>query len=78
MANKELKSLLYLCAMSAVQHNPEIRDYYERKMGEGKAYMSVINAVKNKLILRAVSVVKNKKPFVDNYKIPVNNMKIAS
>jgi transposase len=75
MANKELKALLYLCAMSAVQHNPEIKDYYERKMKEGKPFLSVINAVKNKLILRAAAVVRNKKRFVDNYNLTVSNLK---
>lgn len=77
MANKELKSLLFLCAMSAVQHNSEIKEYYERKIEEGKPFLSVINAVKNKLILRAVAVVRNKKPFVDNFVLPVNNLKNA-
>jgi transposase len=78
MANKELKTLLFLCAMSAANHNPEIRDYYERKIKEGKHFLSVINAIKNKLILRAVAVVRNKKPFVSNYIILVDNLKKAS
>jgi transposase len=78
MANKELKTLLFLCAMSAANHNPEIREYYERKIKEGKHFLSVINAIKNKLILRVVAVVRNKKPFVSNYSIPANNLKIAS
>ena len=28
MANKELKRLLHLCALSAIQYNPEIKNYY--------------------------------------------------
>jgi transposase len=78
MGNKELKTLLFLCAMSAANHNPEIRDYYERKTKEGKHFLSVINAIKNKLILRAVAVIRNKKPFVSNYIIAVDNLKKAS
>lgn len=67
MANKELKRLLHMCALSAIQHYAEFKDYYERKKKEGKHVMSVLNAIKNKLILRAFAVVKNNAPYVDNY-----------
>ena len=34
----------------------------------GGAYtMSILNAIKNKLVLRAYAVVKNERPYVDNY-----------
>ena len=36
-------------------------------MNEGKHALSVINAVKNKLVLRAVAVIKSKSPYVDNF-----------
>ena len=35
-ANKHLKKLLHLCAMAAIQHNDELKDYYHRKVVEGK------------------------------------------
>ena len=35
-ANKQLKSLLHNGARSAIQHSPEIRQYYLRKTSEGK------------------------------------------
>jgi transposase len=68
MANKELKKLLYLCATSSIQHYDEFRDYYQRKQAEGKHNMSILNAIKNKILLRAVAVVKKQEPYVDNYK----------
>ena len=64
MANKELKALLHMGARSVIQNNAEMRAYYERKTGEGKAELSVVNAVKNKIILRAVAVVNNQRPYV--------------
>lgn len=67
MANKNLKALLHLCAVSSLRYVKELRDYYDRKVQEGKHKMSVINAIRNKLILRVFSVVKNDKPFVNNY-----------
>lgn len=67
MANKELKRLLHLCALSSIKNYPEFKDYYNRKKQEGKHAMSILNAIKNKLVLRAFAVVKNEKPYVDNY-----------
>jgi hypothetical protein len=31
--------------------------------------MSILNAIRNKIILRAVAVVNNQKPYVDNHTI---------
>lgn len=66
-ANKHLKKLLHLCAMAAVRHNDELRQYYLRKTGEGKNKMSVINAVRNKLVQRIFAVVRDGRNYVDNY-----------
>lgn len=43
MANKTLKKVLHMCAVSSIRHNPELRAYFERKVGEGKNKMLVIN-----------------------------------
>lgn len=67
MANKELKRLLHMGALACIQNYAEFKQYYERKKKEGKPVMSVLNAIKNKLVLRAFAVVKNGKPYVDNY-----------
>jgi len=62
-ANGELKRILHMAAISSVQHNPELHDYYQRKVEEGKNKMSVINAVRNKLLHRIVAVVKRGTPY---------------
>ena len=69
MSNKELKSMLYMCAMSAIQHYPEFKKYYERKEKEGKHGWSIMNAIKNKIVLRAVAVVNKQEPYVNKDKI---------
>jgi transposase len=69
MANKDLKKLLHLCAMSAIQHCEELKDYYKRKKAEGKHRMSILNAVRNKIALRAAAVVNNQKKYVDKTKM---------
>ena len=66
MANKELKALLHLCTLNAIRFYPEFKNYYDRKVNEGKHKMSVINAVRNKLALRVAAVVKNQRPYVEN------------
>lgn len=65
MANKDLKKSLHLCALSAIKYYPEFKQYYDRKKKEGKHSMSVLNAIKNKLVLRAVAVISHQKPYVD-------------
>lgn len=63
-ANMDLKATLHLAAISAIQHNVELKKYYERKVEEGKSKMAVINAVRNKLLARVVAVVNRKTPYV--------------
>jgi len=64
MANKNLKRLLHLAAMAACRTNGELKDYYIRKVKEGKNKMSVLNAIRNKLVHRIMSVIKRKSPYV--------------
>jgi transposase len=66
-ANRKLKKLLHLCAMAALRHDAEIREYYLRKVLEGKNKMSVINAIRNKLVHRIFAVVRENRLYVDNY-----------
>lgn len=68
MANKELKKLLHLCALVAMRHNEELKQYYQRKKAEGKHSMSVLNAIRNKIVLRAVAVIDKQKPYEDKFK----------
>ena len=70
MANKTLKSLLHMCALSAIKYSAEFKHYVQRKTEEGKHMMSIINAVRNKLVLRAFSVVKNETPYVERMLVP--------
>ena len=69
MANKQLKKMLHLCALTAIKYYPEFKDYFNRKKAEGKNGMLVLNAIRNKLILRVVAVVNKQQPYVDNASI---------
>ncbi len=58
MANKVLKRMLHMGAMSVISKDPELRDYYQRKTAQGKNKMLVINSVRNKIIHRLCAVIK--------------------
>jgi len=49
-ADKGLKRVLHLGAMSAIRLENDLAYYYRRKVDEGKNKMSVLNAVRNKII----------------------------
>lgn len=66
-ADKKLKSLLHMGAMRAVRLEGDLKSYYNRKVEEGKNKMSVLNAVRNKLIHRIYAVMKNKRVYEKNY-----------
>lgn len=63
MANKKLKKQLHMCAMAAITSDPELKQYYTRKVDEGKSKMLVINNVRNKLIHRICACIKNDKIY---------------
>lgn len=64
LRDKSLKAVLTKGAITAIQHDPQIKTYYNRKIAEGKHHMSVKNAVANKLVLRIFAVIKRNEPFV--------------
>lgn len=64
MANKKLKCNLHMASLSAVKLDAGLKAYYERKVAEGKNKMSVLNAVKNKLLARVIAVVNKGEEYV--------------
>lgn len=66
-ANKILKTLLHLCAVTAIKMKGEFNFYYQRKKAEGKNGMMILNAIRNKLVLRMVAVIKTGQAYDQNY-----------
>lgn len=48
--NKNLRKYCYLMAQKSVMFNPVLRDYYDKKRGEGFAYRKAMIAVLNKML----------------------------
>ncbi|SDQ00674.1 hypothetical protein SAMN05428975_5435, partial [Mucilaginibacter sp. OK268] len=65
-ADKAIKSVLHLAAMSAIRLKNDLGEYFLRKVAQGKNKMSVLNAVRNKIIHRIFAVIKNERPY-QNY-----------
>ena len=63
MANKKLKKQFHMCALSAITSDPELKQYFKRKVEEGKSKMLVINNVRNKLVHRVCACIKNDKMY---------------
>ncbi|MFB6320441.1 IS110 family transposase [Saccharicrinis sp. FJH54] len=64
-ANRQLKSLLNIAAMGAIQLKGEYKTYYQRRTDEGKNKMSTLNIIRNKLVSRIFAVVNRQTPYVD-------------
>lgn len=67
MANKNIKTLLHLAALSTIRMQGDLQEYYIRKVAEGKNKMSVLNAIRNKLILRVFACVNQNREYEKIY-----------
>jgi transposase len=63
MANKRLKTALHMCALSSIKQEGQMRTYYTKKVAEGKNKMSVINAIRNKLVQRVFACVRDQQAY---------------
>jgi len=65
--NATIRAALYMPALSAKQHNPELRALYDRLIARGKAPKQAITAVMRKLVHQCYGVVKNQTPYDENF-----------
>lgn len=63
MSDKKLKSLLYLCASSAIQYNKDMKHYYEKKIAQGKPKYLVLNNVANKLLRIVYAIIESRQEY---------------
>lgn len=67
-ADKSIKHLLHMAALSVSQvKSSPLKAYYDRKVEEGKNKMSVLNAVRAKLVTIMFAVIRTDTPFSRNY-----------
>ncbi|MDW7691674.1 transposase [Flammeovirgaceae bacterium SG7u.132] len=66
-ANKKLKKIFHLAALSTLRTNGQLREYFDRKLAEGKHKMSIINAIRSKLVHRIFAIVKQNRKYEKIY-----------
>lgn len=66
--HNDIKATLTEAARSAIQHDAQLKKYYERKRAQGKSHGCVMNAVKFKIICRMFAVIQRQTPYVDTDK----------
>ncbi len=66
-ANKNMKQLLHLSALSATVMKGELNEYYQRKVAQGKNKMLVLNNIRNKLVLRIFACVNQNRKYEKSY-----------
>lgn len=64
----KFRKLLYLAALSVRTHNKNFKNYFLRKMAEGKNKRLVLNNIENKLLKIIFAVVNSGVAYTDNYK----------
>ena len=72
-----LRKLLYLAACSVRTHRKEFKQYFLRKVAQGKPGKLVLNNIQNKLLKIACAVVSSQKPFIPNY-VSVNPLALKN
>ena len=66
-ANKKLKQLYHMAALSVVRSEGVMKEYFERKVAEGKNKMTVINAIRAKLIATIFALIRDNRKYEKIY-----------
>jgi transposase len=61
--NTKLRAALYMAAVAAIRHNPDVRALYERLLARGKTKMSALCAAMRKLVHICFGVLKNRQDY---------------
>ena len=69
-SNQTMKALLHMSAVNVATRmkEGEYKDYYERKLKEGKHVMCIMNVLRAKLVYRMFSVIKRDTEYTKQYK----------
>jgi len=68
LADKKMKSLLQMCAMTSMKYDAQLKQYYQNKKAQGKNSMLILNNIRCKLISRVFAVIGRGTPYIDTYK----------
>ncbi|WP_395476380.1 IS110 family transposase [Rickettsia endosymbiont of Pantilius tunicatus] len=66
---KTVRAALYMAAVTSVRCNPAVKPFYKRLVEKGKAKKLALTAVMRKIVIIVNNIVKNKRPWQNQYKI---------
>jgi transposase len=72
MGNGHLRSVLYMCSLSAIKHNGACKDLYERLKAKGKQSKVALIAVCNKLLKQAFAIATKATAYQPDYRCSTN------
>ncbi|WP_395476963.1 hypothetical protein [Rickettsia endosymbiont of Pantilius tunicatus] len=58
-----------MAAVTSVRCNPAVKPFYKRLVEKGKAKKLALTAVMRKIVIIVNNIVKNKRPWQNQYKI---------
>jgi transposase len=61
--DSKVRAKLYMAAVVSIQHNPDIKQQYERLLKNGKTKMSALGAAMRKLVQICFGVLKHQTPY---------------
>lgn len=67
LGNTRIRKLLHLAARSVAIHNQTFKEYYCKKLREGKAKLLIYNNIANRLLRMLCALVRKKALFQKNY-----------
>ncbi|MCZ6896729.1 MAG: IS110 family transposase [Rickettsia endosymbiont of Ixodes ricinus] len=65
---KTVRAALYMAAVMSVRCNSAVKPFYKRLVEKGKAKQLALTAVMRKIIIIINNIVKNKRPWQEQYK----------
>ena len=79
-ADKQIKALLHLAAVCVATHmkSGDYKEYYDRRVAEGKHPLCVLNVIRAKLVSRMFAVIKRDEPYIKNYDRPSSEKKLST
>jgi transposase len=63
LANKRAKTLLNLAACCSIRRDQEMKQYYQKRIAEGKRKMDCLNIIRSKIVGRMFAIIKRQTPY---------------
>lgn len=70
--NQSVKTVLSMAALRCIQEKGAYKEYYDRKMSQGKHHLVVLNAIRNKILHTVMACLKKNTMYNENYHVSTN------